>query len=159
MRLRLTVLAPLVSFVLVGACGGGSDAPPDAQPSGDDAVFVSGDFGDVPIHPLADAVGEKSNAEGVVAQSFRLRNTSREELFSWYEERLDGWVQEARPQPIGDSPQASWRARWTRSDRRLIVTVSEAPTLSQEGSSTDDVVLQYSLSLEPADRPLPDAGS
>lgn len=155
MRPRLAALAPLLLLALLASCGGTSTSP-EALPADDAPVFVSGDFGEIPVHPLAEEVGEKTKKDGVVAQSFRIRNTSRDQLFAWYEERLDGWVQEAAPAAVGDAPDAAWRARWTRQDKRLIITVSQAPALDKGGSPDEDSVLQYSLSLEPADAPLPE---
>lgn len=56
---------------------------------------------------------------------------------------------EQAPQKLGEAEAASWRAQWTRDDRRLIVTVSEAPTLEPADAADDDPVVQLSLSLEP----------
>lgn len=155
-RTRLTtLLLALLSLFAVGACGDDGDRNPEATPAEDSSAFASGDFGDIPIHPLAEEAGEKTQTDDVVAQSFRARNLSQEQLFAWYDENLTGWQQESPPKPLGEAPNASWRARWIRGDQRLIVTASAAPTLeSPEG--TDDPVLQYSLSLEPQDRPIPE---
>lgn len=151
---RLSVyLMVLCLAVAMSACGDDADDG-DAQPAEDSPTFVEGDFGEVPVHPLADPVGERSTTGDVTAQSFEVRNLTRDQLFEWYDENLDGWTSETTPGPVGEAPEASWRGTWTSGDRRLIVTASEGTTLSGS-SSSDDVRLQYSLSLEPADRPLP----
>ena len=162
MRIRLTRYALLLLLALgTGACAGEAEPPsadgPAAQPAEDAPVLVSGDFGEVPIHPLAEEAGSKTYEADVVAQSFSIRNMSREALFSWYSERLDGWTVEEAPHALGEAADASWRALWTRGDRRLIVTVSQPPPSAGEGTGPD-VVLQYSLSLEPIGRPVPDPG-
>lgn len=157
MQPRFLHFAPLLLLALLASCGE-NDRSPEALPADDAPVFVSGDFGEIPVHPLSEEVGEKTKKDGVVAQSFRIRNTSRDQLFAWYEERLDGWVQESPPAAVGNAPDAAWRARWTRQDKRLIITVSKAPALDGGGATGEDAVLQYSLSLEPADAPLPEGG-
>lgn len=148
-------MAPLLLLVLLSACGE-NDRSREALPADDAPIFVSGDFGEVPVHPLAEEVGDKTRKGDVVAQSFRIRNTSRDQLFEWYEDNLDGWVPEAPPAAVGDSPNAAWRAQWIRKDKRLLITVSEAPALDGGGSTSEDAILQYSLSLEPVDAPLPE---
>ena len=162
-RLAHALLALIVALV-IGACGDDGDGMgtggdggtgPDAQPAEEAPTFVSGDFGSIPVDPLAEEVGPRTEADGVIAQSYEVRNTSREEIFEFYRDRLDEWQVEQPPQPLGEAENASWRARWVRDDRRLIVTVSDAPTLQSEGESSDDPVVQLSLSLEPRDRPLP----
>lgn len=135
---------------MLSACGE-DDGGPSAMPS-EHGAFVTGDFGDIPVHPLAEPAGPKSTKGDVVAQSFVARNVSRADLYDWYEDRLDGWDQVEPPQPLGDAPDAATRAQWVRDDRRLIMTVSEAPTLDGESTAGEDERLQYSLSLEPKDR-------
>lgn len=157
MRLWLIRCMSASLFALAVGCGGETE-PPAAQPAEDEPIFVQGDFGEIPIHPLAEEAGERSEEDGVVAQSFEIRNTSRDALFSWYDERLEGWTQEEAPHALGEAENASFRARWTRGDRRLIITVSEAPRTATDGGTGPDLVLQYSLSLEPIDRPIPDPG-
>jgi hypothetical protein len=145
---RLAALLLLAALGLGGACGN-HDATVEATPAEDAPTFVSGDFERIPVHPLAHALGHTSRKDGVVARSFVARNVARAALFAWYEERLDGWQSVEAPHALGPAPGASSRAIWKNDDQRLIMTVSDAPTI--EG----DPALQYSLSLEPADR---DAG-
>ena len=156
MTIRRTLTTAVCAGLLLvtTACGNDGDSP-SASPAEDGATFVSGDFGDIPIHPLADPVGPKSTKDDVIAQSFVARNITSDDLFAWYEERLDGWNQTEAPHALGEAPQASSRARWEREDRRLIMTVSNAPTLEADASADDDPAVQYSLSLEPTSRPLP----
>ena len=149
-----TILLALLSCLVIGACGDDGDRSPEATPAEDAPAFVSGDLDSIPIHPLAEEVGPKSRKDGVIAQSFRARNLSPDQLFEWYDENLEGWEQEAPPEQLGEAANASWRARWIRDDHRLIVTTSPAPAL-ESAEGTDDPILQYSLSLEPQDRPIP----
>lgn len=134
--------------LLFAACGddGGDGA---AQPAEEAATFVSGEFGDIPRPPLADEVGPRADIDGVIAQSFRVRNTSRDRIFAFYDERLEGWQPEERPKQLGPAPDAAWRATWIRDDRRLVVTTSDAPTLAAPTGASADPILQVSLSLEP----------
>lgn len=148
-RRTADVLVALVVVFVLGACGD-ADSEPEAQPAEEGVTFVRGDFGDIPVPPLAEEVGPRSEKDDVVAQSYRVRNSSRAELFDFYGERLGGWQVEEAPRPLGDAEEASWRGQWVRDDRRLVVTVSEAPTLEPADAADDDPVVQLSLSLEPA---------
>ena len=148
-RRTADVLVALVVVLVLGACGD-SGSGPEAQPAEEGATFVRGDFGSVPVPPLAEEVGPRSEKDDVVAQSYRVRNSSRAQLFDFYGERLDGWQVEQAPQAVGDAEGASWRGQWVRDDRRLVVTVSEAPALEPADAADDDPVVQLSLSLEPA---------
>ncbi|HVM07222.1 MAG TPA: hypothetical protein VM345_02065 [Acidimicrobiales bacterium] len=154
-RARAPFVCALLALSLLAACGDG-DGGPEAQPSEDAPVFVEGNFGRIPVHPLAESIGARSTTGDVTAQSFAARGLSREQLFDWYDEQLDGWTQEVQPAPVGEADDAAWRGTWTNRDRRLIVTVSEGSTLPDTGSANEPRI-QYSLSLEPIDRPLPGA--
>lgn len=145
-KLATIVVVLAISFI-AASCGDGS-GDGEAQPAEDAPVFVDGDVGRVPVHPLAEAVSDRSTKDDVVAQSFEVRNVSREQLFDWYADNLEGWRQVEEPAPIADGPDAAWRGTWTKGDRHLLVTASEAPTLSEDSSERGP--LQYSLSLEPA---------
>jgi hypothetical protein len=145
-RSRLPSLLAIAALALpiAGACGSGDEVP---GPSGHSKASTSAEavFDEVPVHPLADPVGSRSAQRGIVEQSYRTRNTTKEALFRWYGEHLDGWNPESAPAPTGASG-SSWKATWLRDERRLVITASDAPTL---GDSKGDPTVQYSLSLEP----------
>ena len=149
------ICALITAAVLGTACA--SDDEIEAQPAADAPMFVEGgEVGAIPIHPLAEPVGERVVTGDVIAQSFGVRNVTRDQVFDWYEDNLGGWRLDEPARPIGETADSAWRARWVRGDRRLLVTVSDAPTLEPARGADDSPIVQMSMSLEPTSRPLPD---
>lgn len=150
-RDRSARLLALLILVLAAACGGDGDGvgEPEAQPAPDDATFGEGDFADVPLPPLAEPAGERSERDGVVAQSFFVRNRTPEEVLSFYADYFEAEDVEEIDAPEADRD--AWRGTWLLDDRELLVSAIPAPTAEGDEVEQSDVVSQMSLELAPAD--------
>lgn len=138
--------------VAVGATGGcGSDDPrPATQPAPGVTVFAEGKFGSIPLMPLSEPAGTRTERNDVVAQSFQLRNASPDSVFDYYAGVLrPDWTLTQEPTVLGEADNPSFRAIWTNGEHRLVITTSGGPTLNGEPGQSEVPVLQYSLSLEP----------
>lgn len=143
--LALVVIA--IASLGLASCGddgggqGGGD--PEAQPSPDGTTFVEGDFGQIPLPPLADPAGERSEIDGVTTASYFVRNRTPREVLEFYEEYFadDGVDVIVGPETFGRD---AWRAAWLLDGRELLVTAQPAPTADAERA---DVVTQLSLEL------------
>ena len=143
---RLSLLAVLVlALGFLAGCGDDDEAP-EAQPSpGDGTAFSSGDFEGLPLPPLAEPAGERSERDGVVARSYFVRNRTPEAVLEFYRdhfEETEGQVI-ASPEAVGNE---AWRGTWLVEDRELLVSALPAPTA---GGEDDEVVTQLSLELSP----------
>ena len=148
-RRRLSALALLVALLL-GACGDDDDASdPDAQPSPDVTTFGEGDFSDIPLPPLAEEAGERSERDGVVVQSFFVRNRTPEDVLDFYRTYFEGegGTPILAPEPYGNQ---AWRGTWLVDDRELLVSAIPAPSVDGTEVERADVVTQMSLELSPA---------
>ena len=154
MRRRQTglhlLLAPAVSAtLLLGACGdgddGGSDSGPEAQPAPGVTTFAEGDFDGIPLPPRSTPVGERAEEDGVVSQSFEVRNIPPQELLDFYAEALDGHEVLEHPEEIG---LGTSRGRWDVDGRELTVVGRTAETLD-DNPSAPEVLTQLSLSIRP----------
>jgi hypothetical protein len=149
--MRTTIRVAVLSALLlaVAACGGddaGSDEGDAAQPAPDVSTFEQGGFDDLPRHPRSEELGERTEAEGTVSQSFKVTGATPEQVLQFYNDALGplGWL----PLSDGDIDVSEQVARdqWVREGTLLVVSASEAPTLEDEGN---EAVTQYSLSLGP----------
>lgn len=147
MRVRASVA--LVALLIAGCGDGdGGDDVGDAQPAPDVQTFQDGDFGEIPLPPLAEEAGERSEEDGVVAQSFFVRNRTPQEILEFYEAELA-----ALDAQVVSSPAASgdaWRGTWLVGDRELLVSAIPAPTVEGAEVEHAEVVSQLSLELSPA---------
>lgn len=147
MPIRSARLLVALLLVITG-CGdddGGAVDDVEAQPSPDVTAFQEGDFDGIPLPPLAEEAGTRSEEEGVVVQSFFVRNRTPEDILRFYEEQLDAEVV-APPRSTGPS----WRGIWLLDGRRLLVSALPAPTADGAEVERSDVVTQMSLELSPA---------
>ena len=137
----------LVALLVASGCGdddgGGADGV-EAQPSPDVTVFQEGDFDGIPLPPLAEEAGMRSEEEGVVVQSFFVRNRTPEDVLRFYEEQLEADLI-APPESTG----TSWRGVWLLDGRRLLVSALPAPTAEGAEVEHSDLVTQMSLELYP----------
>jgi hypothetical protein len=139
-RRRRTVRALALTIVFLAAACGDDDVR-DTQPSPDSTGFTDGAFDELPRHPRSDEVGSRSEKDGVVAQSFEVRNATPQQILEWYTERLEGWSMIGTVDAVGEQ---AVRGRRARGDEELTISATSAPTLA-EG---DEAVSQYSLSLD-----------
>lgn len=140
-RLVVSVLAPAA---LLAGCGDdvAGDAQPEAQPAPDVSVFSEGDFDGLPVPPLADPVGPRSEYEDVTARSFTVRNTTPEEVVEFYDTALGDWTKQGS-EDVG----TAIRSDYEKGGRGLRVTVQRAPTIEDDAAE-----LQLSLQLGPPER-------
>ncbi|QYG93185.1 hypothetical protein HC251_12600 [Iamia sp. SCSIO 61187] len=140
--LGMAILAPS----LLG-CGGDSD-PPETQPAPDVSTFEAGRFEDLPLHPRSDAVGPRSETDGVITRSFRTRGATAGEVVAFYADVLpdQGWTAVGAIEETGP---AAHQGDWTTDGWSLRVSATDAEGLDFGGESSTEVVTQYSLVLTP----------
>lgn len=145
---RWLAASSLAVAVLAGACGDTGTTTPDAQPVPDAPVFRGGHFDGLPRYPRSLELGPALDTAGVVAQSFRVRGTTPENIVGYYTRELFGdWQPLSEVEVMGED---ALRARWARGDSHLQVTAALAPTLEDEGGpAAERPVVQYSLQLGP----------
>lgn len=140
---RTPALLSVLLAVAVGcgeADGGGQSV--EAQPSPGVTVFQEGEFDGLPLPPLAEEAGPRSERDGVVTRSYFVRNRTPEDVLRFYEQQLDAAVV-ASPQAFGDA----WRGTWSVEGRELLVSAIPAPAAESDGA---DVLTQLSLQLSAA---------
>lgn len=154
-RVRPGSFLLLLALILaIGGAGcGADDTSPSAQPAPGVTTFAEGEFGSIPVMPQSEPIGERSDTEGVVAQSFKLRNGSPQAVYDFYADALaPEWTLVEEWHALGGAENPSYRAIWHKGQDRLVVTAAAAPTAAAGGAGESaDPVVQYSLSLEPAD--------
>lgn len=143
---RLALGAALL--VGVAACGDddGSAVSEDvrgAQPAPRSTELEPGVFDQLPRFPGSEAISERSEEDGVVAQSFEVAGQLPDTILDFYETSLVGWEPLGREQ-LGA---ASERGRWRQGAMVLTVSAAEAPTLD-DGPDVERPSAQYSLSLD-----------
>lgn len=152
--LRRSATAAALALALVAAgCGDDDDgqadaqqeAQPEAQPAPDVTTFEEGDFDDLPLPPRYTEISERVEEDGVVSQSFEVRNMTPQELIDWYAEALDEFEVLEAPEEIGVE---TYRGQWDLDGRELTVAAQGAETL-EDNPSAPEVVTQLSLSLAP----------
>lgn len=148
-RARASVVAGVLAVALLGGCGD-DDVPEEgveAQPAADEATFVAGDFGDIPLPPLAEPAGERSEIDGVVAQSYFVRNRTPADVLEFYVEQLAERGFEIVVPP--DGSRDNRRGTWLVDGRELLVSATPAPTAEGGEVERSEVVTQLSLELAP----------
>lgn len=152
MRIAIRLLPVLLLAALV-SCGS-DDGGPDAQPAPEDPGFAEGLFDQLPHPPGSEPVGPKAEEQGVNARSYKVDNATPLEVMEFYEDALaDDWREIEEVHELGESENAAYRGKWQRDEWVLVVTASEAPTVSgTETGEARNPTVQYSLSLEPLGR-------
>lgn len=143
------LLAPVLpALLLLGACGdgGGAGTGPEAQPAPGVTTFEEGDFDGIPLPPRSTPVSERVEEDGVVSQSFEVRNLPPEELLEFYTDALEEHEVLEGPEEIGVG---TTRGRWEVDRRELTVVGQTAETLD-DNPGAPEVLTQLSLSLRPA---------
>jgi hypothetical protein len=139
-------LAAMLVVVAVAACGNGE--APDAQPVEDAAAFDDGAFGDLPLFPKSDPLGEVARSDDTVSRSYRATMASPAMVLDFYEDSLVDWQVIEAPKQIGAG--STMRGIWRDGNLELTVSATEGPTVPEEGAELGDAgaaVSQYSLSL------------
>lgn len=142
--------ATAVAALLLGACGdgdGGGGSSPEAQPAPGVTTFVEGDFEGIPLPGRSTPVSERVEEDGVVTQSFEVRNFPPDELLDFYVEALAEHEVLEEPEEIGVGTR---RGRWDVDGRELTVVGQLAETLD-DNPGAPEVLTQLSLSLRPLD--------
>lgn len=134
-----------LAVVLVGCGDDGGAGGPEAQPAPDVTTFQEGDFSGIPLPPRAEEAGERSERDGVVVQSFFVRDKTPREVLDFYATHFDlqGVTPTMTPQEFGND---AWRGSWQLEGRELLVSATSAPS-----AGGGDVVTQMSLELSPTD--------
>lgn len=143
--------ATAVAALLLGACGdgngGGGGSSPEAQPAPGVTTFAEGDFEGIPLPGRSTPVSERVEEDGVVTQSFEVRNSPPEGLLDFYVEALAEHEVLEEPEEIGVGTR---RGRWDVDGRELTVVGQLAETLD-DNPGAPEVLTQLSLSLRPLD--------
>jgi hypothetical protein len=135
-------------LVLASACGNGSSDDPAVQPSPDVTTFADGDFAGIPLPPLGEEAGQRSEEDGIVTQSFFVRNRTPEAVLDFYADyfRSQDIDVITPPRSVGG---ATWRGWWFVDGRELLVTALPASATGGAETERADVVTQMSLELWP----------
>lgn len=145
--LRRLLTAAALAGVFLAGCGGDGDGTaaggPEAQPAPGVTTFQEGDFEGIPLPGLSTPVSERVEEDGVVAQSFEVRNTPSEELLEYYEDALSEYEVVEPPEELGVG---TYRGRWLFEGRELTVVAQTAETL-EDNPGAPEVITQLSLSL------------
>ena len=140
----------VVALAVLAGCGDGdsdgeSPRTPEAQPAPGVTSFQEGDFEGIPLPSTATPVNERTEEDGVVAQSYEVRNATPEALMAFYADALAEYDVLEEPEEIGVGTR---RGRWEYEERRLTVVAQTAETL-EDNPGAPEVLTQLSLSLEP----------
>ena len=144
--LHMAMAAAMTSAVLLG-CGGDGD-PLETQPAPDVSTFEAGRFDDLPLHPRSDAIGTRSEEDGVITQSYGTRGATTREVLAFYEDVLPdrGWTQVGQVEETGT---AAHQGDWSSEGWSLRVSATDGSQLEFGGESSNEVLTQYSLVLTP----------
>lgn len=134
---------------LLGACGGDDGGDPVAQPAPDVTTFEEGDFSGIPLPPLAEEAGSRTEEDGIVTQSFFVRNQTPEQVLRFYVDYFRNENVQVIREPANVNG-TTWRGWWLLGDRELMISALPAPTAGGSETEHADVVSQMSLELWPA---------
>lgn len=145
-RFQLQCVAGVALAVFAVGCGGGTDdRTTGAQPSPGVTTFEPGNFDEIPRHPRSEPLGERSDKEGVIAQSFSARDVRPSGVLEFYENRLENtWNLVSQPQEIGVD---TYRGTWAKDNWILTVSATPAQTVDPDPAAQGTYFSQYSLSL------------
>lgn len=146
-RLLTRVAVAALVWAALGACGDDTTRDQEAQPAPEPTHFVDGKFSDLVLYPGSRPAGERTDDGDVVARSFVVRDVAPVAVMEFYESKLaEGWHQVEPVRKIGSDETESYRGRWSREGRELLVSASRAPGLRSDAPSAS-VTTQYSLTL------------
>ncbi len=154
-RTSAALILVLTGALLVGACGDDAEQRGSgAQPAPGTETLEQGLFDEIPRFPRSEPLGPRSEEAGVVAQSFRARDASPQQILDFYTGNLEGWNLVTPPQPPGETA-STLRGEWAREQWLLTITASPAPTVEGDNATAIVAYSQYSLSLRRGDPPEP----
>lgn len=140
----------VAAALAMGACSPNEDERGSgAQPAPGTDTFEQGLFDEIPHFPRSEPLGPRSEESDVVAQSFRARDATPEQVMEFYRASLDGWDVVTPPRPPGENPD-TLRAKWSREQSILTIAASPAPSVEGQNEAARVEYSQYSLSLAPA---------
>ncbi len=135
-----------VGGTLACACGGNGESGRDrgAQPAPGVTAFLSGQLDDVPTLGRMNALGPERVVNRVATQSFAVVGETPKGSIHIYGDVLErsGWTLLRAPHRTGTH---AWQGVWMRRGQELLVSSTNAPTVS----SGDEQATQLSLSLYP----------
>ncbi len=141
--------ALLIAGLLLAGCGTNDERRGSgAQPAPGTETFEQGLFDEIPRFPRSEPLAPRTEKSDVVAQSFRARGATPEQIFDFYRGSLDGWDLVTLAQPPGETAD-TLRGKWAREQWILTISASPAPTVEGQNESAIVAYSQYSLSLEP----------
>lgn len=144
-RRALVPAAVLLSLVLAGC--GPRDPDPVAQPVPDVTTFEQGRFDNLPLYPRSEPLSPKTEEDGVVARSFKVRGASPDQIMTFYRDALkERWRMVTDIEKLGVG---TLRADWTDDEFRLRVSATREGEIDDPDDAARSAVAQYSLSLNP----------
>lgn len=139
----------VAAVLAMGACSPNEERRGSgSQPAPGTETFEQGLFDEIPHFPRSEPLGPRSEESDVVAQSFRARDATPEQVMEYYRASLDDWDVVTPPRPPGENPD-TLRGKWSRDQWILIISASPAPAVGEPPEAARVEYSQYSLSLEP----------
>lgn len=122
-------------------------APGGEVPSPGITTFTAGGFDAIELPRGADEAAEKTERDGVIAQSFFARSTSPEQIMDFFADSLplDGWTV---AEPVSSRGTDSIAGAWTKDGRRLEISALLAQGVENERTQFSVVLLP---GLEPGE--------
>ena len=137
--------AVLLSLILAGC--GSRDADPAAQPAPGVTTFEQGRFDNLPQYPRSEPFGPRSEKDGVVARSFKVKGATPDQIMNFYRDSLkDRWTMVTGVEKLGVG---TLRADWRDGEFRLRVSATRESELDDRDDAGTSAVAQYSLTLNP----------
>lgn len=144
---RTVIAGAAVVLLSVTGCGDDGGPEPEAQPTPEGTSFEERGFDGIPLPPRAEPVGGRNEEDGIVVQSFSIRNRTPQDVMDFYVAQMSDDEVVTSPEQSGT---ATLLAEWRLDDgRTLLVTTLPAPTAPGEADGAE-VVSQLSLTLRPA---------